>query len=390
MGPNGAGKTVLLSCLAGSREPMEGAVEVFGRPVGEDGGDSLTFLLQDSMAVGMLTGRENVDFSSRLHPHFTDRWREYVDRLGLAEDLDKRVGNYFEGMKRKLELALTMSVDVPVYLLDEPAAGVDLTNIQRFHDIILEARDAGKTVLVSSHRPIGANIADRVAFVPDGTDSTVSEPDGLMEQVPPVVRVTGNEAMRTAQEYVDGQLFPVGGEAQGFLAEDVAFEGLPGPSGVRASRASTRPTPTCSTTTSTSSHERTGPTPHERTGPTPDARRIMSGEIEPDDLREELETIKEAMGLQKRYSGATSMWLLFGLAVPVASALSQYVFTERLAPWLHAVVWAVVLGVGFAIWYAVAGKEEGEVGIGAGARPNRFVQFGLVYALGAYAVLTRT
>ena len=105
----------------------------------------------------------------------------------------------------------------------------------------------------------------------------------------------------------------------------------------------------------------------------------MSGEIEPDDLREELETIKEAMGLQERYSGATSMWLLFGLAVPVASALSQYVFTERLAPWLHAVVWAGVLGVGFAIWYAVAGKEEGEVGIGAGARPNLFVQFGLVY-----------
>ena len=105
----------------------------------------------------------------------------------------------------------------------------------------------------------------------------------------------------------------------------------------------------------------------------------MSGEIEPDDLREELETIKEAMGLEERYSGATSMWLLFGLAVPVASGVSQYVFTERLAPWLHAVVWAVVLGVGFAIWYATAGKEEGDIGVGAGARPNLFVQFGLVY-----------
>ncbi|WP_159901068.1 ABC transporter ATP-binding protein [Salinirussus salinus] len=228
MGPNGVGKTVLLSCLAGSREPTEGAVEVFGRPVGEDGGDSLTFLLQDSMAVETLTGRENVDFYSRLHHRFTDRWREYVDRLGLTDDLDKRVEHYSEGMKRKLELALTMGVDVPVYLLDEPTAGVDLTNIQRFHDIILEARDAGKTVLVSSHRPIDANIADRVAFMPDGTVSTVGEPDGLMEQVPTVVRVTGSEAMRTAEEYVDGQLFPVGGEARGFLAEDVAFEDLAG------------------------------------------------------------------------------------------------------------------------------------------------------------------
>lgn len=228
MGPNGVGKTVLLSCLAGSQEPTEGTVEVLGRPVEEDGGDSLTFLLQDSMAVETLSGRENVGFYSRLHHQFTDRWHEYVDRLGLTGDLDKRVEHYSEGMKRKLELALTMSVDVPVYLLDEPTAGVDLTNIQRFHDIILEEHEAGKTVVVSSHRPLDANIADRVAFMPDGKVSTVGDPDELMAAVPPVVRVTGSEAMRTAENYVQGRLFPVGGEARGFLADDVAFRELTG------------------------------------------------------------------------------------------------------------------------------------------------------------------
>jgi len=227
MGPNGVGKTVLLSCLAGSQKPTEGSVEVFGRSVAEDGGDSLTFLLQDSMAVETLSGRENVEFYSRLHHRFTDRWHEYVDRLGLSGDLDKRVEHYSEGMRRKLELALTMSVDVPVYLLDEPTAGVDLTNVQRVHDIILEAHDAGKAVLVSSHRPIDANIADRVAFMPDGAVSTVGEPDGLMEQVPPVVRVTGSDAMRTAKNYVERQLFPVGGEARGFLvADNAGFDDL--------------------------------------------------------------------------------------------------------------------------------------------------------------------
>ena len=226
MGPNGVGKTVLLSCLAGSREPTAGSVEVFGQPVAEDGGSSLSFLLQDSMAVETLTGRETVEFYSRLHHRFTDRWWEYVDRLGLADDLDKLVKHYSEGMKRKLELALTMSVDVPVYLLDEPTAGVDLTNIQRFHDIILEEREAGKTFLVSSHRPIDANIADRLAFMPDGTVSTVGEPDTLLERVPPVVRVTGSEAMRTAEAFVEGELFPVGGEARGFLAPDREFEDL--------------------------------------------------------------------------------------------------------------------------------------------------------------------
>ena len=227
MGPNGVGKTVLLSCLAGSQHPTEGSVEVFGEPVTEDGGDSLNFLLQDSMAVDTLTGRENVAFYSRLHHRFTDRWEAYVDRLGLADDLDKLVKHYSEGMKRKLELSLTMSVDVPVYLLDEPTAGVDLTNIQRFHDIILDQYEDGKTFLVSSHRPMDANIADRIAFMPDGTVSAVGTPEELMDAVPPVVRVTGSDAMRDAEAYVvDGQLFPLGGEARGFLDESHDFEAV--------------------------------------------------------------------------------------------------------------------------------------------------------------------
>ena len=221
MGPNGVGKTVLLSCLAGSQQPTDGTVEVFGDPVSEDGGDSLNFLLQDSMAIETLTGRENVDFYSRLHHAFTGRWEEYAERLELADDLDKLVKHYSEGMKRKLELALTMSVDVPVYLLDEPTAGVDLTSIQRFHDIILEQYDEGKTFLVSSHRPMDANIADRIAFMPDGTVSAVGTPEELMDAVPPVLRVTGSDAISAAESVVvDGQLFPLGGEARGFLRAD--------------------------------------------------------------------------------------------------------------------------------------------------------------------------
>ncbi len=227
MGPNGVGKTVLLSCLAGSQQPTEGAVEVLGRPVGEDGGDSLNFLVQDSMAIETLTGRENVAFYSQLHHGFTDRWEAYLDRLGLTDDLDKLVKHYSEGMTRKLEFALTMSVDVPIYLLDEPTAGVDLTTIQRFHDIILDQRSAGKTFLVSSHRPMDANIADRIAFMPNGTVSVVGTPAELMDAVPPVLRITGSDAIHAAESVVaDGRLFPLGGEARGFLPEGRSVAGV--------------------------------------------------------------------------------------------------------------------------------------------------------------------
>jgi hypothetical protein len=101
-------------------------------------------------------------------------------------------------------------------------------------------------------------------------------------------------------------------------------------------------------------------------------------EIDVDQLRTELDQIKDAMGIQERYSGATSMWLLFGIAVPVASALSQYVFTNGLAPWLHALVWAGVLGGGYAIWWVVS-EESAALEVRTDGKPNLFVQFGLVY-----------
>jgi len=226
LGPNGVGKTVLLECMAGSEVPTAGEVEVFGRPVREDGGESLSFLLQEAMAVETLTGRENVDFYARLHPGFTGCWQEYVDRLELREDLDKRVEHYSTGMVRKLELALTMSVDAPLYLLDEPTAGVDLSMIQRFHDVILDRYDAGATFVVTSHRPLDAELADRLAFLRDGRITAVGDPGNLLANVPPVVRVTGRDAIATAESFVREQLFRTGAEARGFLAPDADIADL--------------------------------------------------------------------------------------------------------------------------------------------------------------------
>ncbi len=218
MGPNGVGKTVLLSCLAGSSRPSSGTVTVDGRTIGEDGGETLSFMLQNAMSIGRLTGRENARFYSRLHPRFTDRWREDVAAFELDDDLDKLVENYSEGMTRKLELALTLSVDVPLYLLDEPTAGIDLAMLQRFHDRILDANDEGKTFVIASHRPQDAELADRIAFMVDGTVTATGPPDELLASVPPVVRVAGPRAATAAKDhFVGGELFHAGSEARGFL-----------------------------------------------------------------------------------------------------------------------------------------------------------------------------
>jgi len=228
MGPNGVGKTLFLSCLAGSKEPTAGQIEVFGNPT-PDRSEYLAFMLQETMAMDTLTGRQNIRFYSGLNPAFTDRWEGYLAELGLHEDLDKNVEHYSGGMKRKLELAMTMSIDVPIYLLDEPTAGVDMSMIQQFHNIILDRFDDGGTFVITSHSPMDADLADRIAFIPDGTISATGTPEELMADVPTVVSLSGTESIATAEEYVlDEQLFPIGGEARGFVADEATVEELRG------------------------------------------------------------------------------------------------------------------------------------------------------------------
>lgn len=101
-------------------------------------------------------------------------------------------------------------------------------------------------------------------------------------------------------------------------------------------------------------------------------------DVDVDDLRDDIEQIKAAMGIEERYSGATSAWLFLGVAVPAASALSQYVHLEQLPAWYHWFVWLVVLGAGYA-GYLLASDASVRWSDRSAGTPNLMLQFGLVY-----------
>lgn len=219
MGPNGVGKSVLLSCLSGSVRPSSGTVNIFGRSASGENGDT-SFLLQDALCLDRLTGRENLRFYSQLHPDFTDEWREYVSRLDLTDDLEKRVEHYSGGMRRKLELAIALSVDAPIYILDEPTASLDLAVIQEIHEMFREKQREGKTLVVASHLPMDADVADRMAFLTDAGIVTTGTPEELLASVPPVV-FTADTHASALTNVVDGRVFETDGSVRGFLSATI-------------------------------------------------------------------------------------------------------------------------------------------------------------------------
>lgn len=218
MGPNGSGKTVLLACLAGGLHPSTGEISVFNTSPSAARAE-LSFMLQGGLALPDLSGRENIEFYADLHPGATDDWRELADRLDLTDDLDRRVKDYSGGMIRKLELVITMSVDVPLYLLDEPVSELDLTTIDQFHALVGRKRERGNTVVISSHTPADIEIADRIVFMQQGRVATDGEPDALLDAVPPVVRVAGQQtAVDVIREHIHaGRFFESDVGRRGFL-----------------------------------------------------------------------------------------------------------------------------------------------------------------------------
>lgn len=224
LGPNGAGKTVMMSILAGSEPSTDGTVRLDGAPVQSSSTD-VSFLLQDTMAIDALTGRENIEFYSRLHPGFTDRWEEYVETFEIADDLDKPVGDYSGGMRRKLELVIALTIDARIYFLDEPTAALDVSMIQNLHSIIRSIRSDGATFVVSSHLPSDIEVADRLLFLRDGRIASTGDADTLLGELPPVVRVPEVALSETLRSnFVDEQTFDDGAEIRAFVAPDSSVE----------------------------------------------------------------------------------------------------------------------------------------------------------------------
>jgi Cu-processing system ATP-binding protein len=154
VGHNGAGKTTLIKLMLGLIRAERGEIRVLNEDpaAGEFSARRQLGYLPENVAFNAaLTGRETLAFYARLKQIKPAKAWALLDRVGLMDAADRRVGTYSKGMRQRLGLAQALLGRPRVLLLDEPTTGLDPALRQTFYEILNELRDDGATVLISSH-----------------------------------------------------------------------------------------------------------------------------------------------------------------------------------------------------------------------------------------------
>ena len=153
LGPNGSGKTTVLRLLLGFLRADSGQATIDGLDCDKQSIEvhrRLTYLPGDPRLIRKLTGREILKFFAGLHPATSEETAfSLAERMEL--DVSRRVRQMSTGMRQKLALAVALAPDVPLVVLDEPTSNLDPTARGKVLRMLREAKDAGKTVLFSSH-----------------------------------------------------------------------------------------------------------------------------------------------------------------------------------------------------------------------------------------------
>lgn len=170
LGPNGAGKTTLLRILLGLVQRNEGVLTIMGLDPWHDAvrlHRHLAYVPGDVQLWPQLTGGETIDLLLRMRKVRPTRRAELIERFDL--DPAKRIRDYSKGNRQKVALVAAFAADVPLYLFDEPTDGLDPLMAQVYRECVTEVRDAGGTVLLSSHIMSEVEaIADRVTILRNG------------------------------------------------------------------------------------------------------------------------------------------------------------------------------------------------------------------------------
>lgn len=186
LGPNGAGKSTTINMATGLLAPDSGEVRIDGGdPSDPDVRERLGVAPQALSLYEELTAKENLEFFGKLYGlHGAGLRRvvgELLERVGLSERANSKVGAFSGGMKRRLNLAVAMAHDPPLLMLDEPTVGVDPQSRNAILSLIEQLKREGRTIVYTTHYMEEAQrLCDRIAVVDHGKLLALDTVDGLI------------------------------------------------------------------------------------------------------------------------------------------------------------------------------------------------------------------
>jgi ABC-2 type transport system ATP-binding protein len=191
LGPNGAGKSTTVRVLTTLLKPTSGSARVAGHDVAREPDAvrrRIGVALQDAAIDPLMTGAELLRLQAILYglPRNTHERRagELLERVGLTGAADRRVGTYSGGMRRRLDLALSLIHEPSVLFLDEPTTGLDpMSRLTLWEEIRRLNADGTTVLLTTQYLEEADHLADRVAIIDHGRIVREGEPRALKAQV---------------------------------------------------------------------------------------------------------------------------------------------------------------------------------------------------------------
>jgi ABC-type multidrug transport system ATPase subunit len=168
-GENGAGKSTLLRMIAGLNEPTEGSILIYGIH-NKQALNQMGYMAHAPLLYDELSGMENLRFFGQLYGVNSDELlAQAMQRVGLDPKLERRIGQYSQGMRQRLSLARAIFHEPRLLLLDEPFSNVDPDSALQIAKLLADMRSHGTTILLVTHQ-IGllANLADEYLMLSHG------------------------------------------------------------------------------------------------------------------------------------------------------------------------------------------------------------------------------
>jgi ABC-2 type transport system ATP-binding protein len=184
LGPSGSGKTTLVKAIVGMSEPTEGLVTVLGTKMPSLSVVSkIGYMAQSDALYEDLTAYDNILFFASLYgmkgKKAKERADEVLELVLLREEGKKLVKNFSGGMKRRLSLAIALVHNPEVLILDEPTVGIDPVLRVEFWKEFERVRQAGVTIIITTHVMDEAEHCDRLALIRNGGIIAIGTPKEL-------------------------------------------------------------------------------------------------------------------------------------------------------------------------------------------------------------------